>query len=127
MKNAENAIVSAFRPYIVKAANAPTRGKESENVEQVEFENDDTRFLLHDDIVDRLDGTLNIYVKKGKTVVVESSLRYTVDVSIYTPAGVVLYKFPVKAGETVEQRVNSNGVYIVHSDDDQHVKKVIVR
>ena len=127
VKNAANATVSAFRPYIVKAANSPTRGKESENVEQVEFENDDTRFLLHDDIVDRLDGTLNIYVKKGKTVVVESSLRYTVDVSIYTPAGVVLYKFPVKAGETVEQRVNSNGVYIVHSDDDQHVKKVIVR
>ena len=128
VKNTADAIVSAFRPYIVEASNAPARGKDNPEVEQVVFGMDqDTDFLPHDDIIDRLDGTLNIYAKKGKTVVVESSLRYTVDVSIYTPAGVVLYKFPVKAGETVEQRVNSNGVYIVHSDDGQHVKKVIVR
>ena len=127
VKNKADDIVSAFRPYIVKNTASPARGKEIPNVEQVVFGMDhDTDFLPHNEITDRLDGTLNIYAKKGK-IVVESSLRYTVDVSIYTPAGIILYNFPVKAGETVEQRVNSKGVYIVHSDDDQHVKKVIVR
>ena len=127
VKNTANAIVTAFRPYIVEEAKAPARGKDNPNVEQVVFGMDqDTDFLPHDDIIDRLDGTLNIYAKKGK-IVVESSLRYTVDVSIYTPAGIAMYKFPVKAGETVEQRINSKGVYIVHSDDGQHMKKVIVR
>ena len=127
VKNTANAIVTAFRPYIVEASNAPARGKDNPEVEQVVFGMDqDTDFLPHDDIIDRLDGTLNIYAKKGK-IVVESSLRYTVDVSIYTPAGIAMYKFPVKAGETVEQRINSKGVYIVHSDDGQHMKKVIVR
>ena len=127
-KNTAGASVGAFRPYIVAAGSGTRGAEESDKVDRVVFGSDYTNDLLpHNDASKRLDGTLNIYVKKGKTVVVESSLRYTVDVSIYTPAGVVLYKFPVKAGETVEQRVNSNGVYIVHSDDDQHVKKVIVR
>ena len=127
VKNKADDIVSAFRPYIVKNTASPARGKEIPNVEQVVFGMDhDTDFLPHNEITDRLDGTLNIYAKKGK-IVVESSLRYTVDVSIYTPAGIILYNFPVKAGETVVQRVHSKGVYIVHSDDDQHVKKVIVR
>ena len=127
VKNKADDIVSAFRPYIVKNTASPARGKETPNVEQVVFGMDhDTDFLPHNEITDRLDGTLNIYAKKGK-IVVESSLRYTVDVSIYTPAGIAMYKFPVKAGETVEQRINSKGVYIVHSDDGQHMKKVIVR
>lgn len=127
-KNTAGATVSAFRPYIVAAAVSPTRGaEEPDKVERVVFGSDYTNDLLpHRDQLDG-NGTLNIYAKKGMTVVVESSLRYTVDVSIYTPAGLVLYKFPVKAGERVEQHVNSKGVYIVHSDDGQYVKKVIVR
>ena len=75
--------------------------------------------------MDRFDGTLNIYGKK-RMVVVESSLSYAVDLSIYTPAGVKVCTFSVPAGETIEQRVNTKGVYIVNSDDGQHVKKVIV-
>ena len=127
VKNAENAIVSAFRPYIIFKAPAGARAAtrtDTKNVEQIEFDIKDTQFKSEEKI-DRFDGTLNIYGKKGK-IVVESSLSYTVDISIYTPAGLKLYTFPVAAGDTVEQRVNTKGVYIVNSDDGQHVKKVIV-
>ena len=126
VKNVENATVSAFRPYIVAAsvgARAATR-TDTKNVEQIEFDIKDTQFKPEDKI-DRYDGTLEIYGKKGK-IVVQSSLRYTVDLSVYTPAGVKVATFSVPAGETVEQRINTKGVYIVHSDDGQHVKKVIV-
>ena len=125
--NVADATVGAFRPYMVKAETiAGTRGasKNVKDAEQIEFDIKETQFKPEEKI-DRFDGTLNIYGKKGK-IVVQSSLRYTVEVSIYTPAGVKLFAFPVPAGETVEQRVNSKGVYIVNSDDGQHVKKVIV-
>ena len=126
-KNAAGATVGAFRPYIV-AASSPTRTVEQpDEVDRVVFGSDYTNDLLpHGNPSDGY-GTLNIYAKKGMTIVVESSLHYTVDVTIYTPAGLTVTSFPVKAGEKVEQRVNSKGVYIVHSDDNQHMKKVIVR
>ena len=125
VKNAENATVGAFRPYIVKAtATTRSESKDFKNVEQIEFDIKDTQFKP-DEKMDRFDGTLNIYGKK-RMVVVESSLSYAVDLSIYTPAGVKVCTFSVPAGETIEQRVNTKGVYIVNSDDGQHVKKVIV-
>ena len=85
----------------------------------------DTNFL-HDEITDRLDGTLDIYGKKG-LIVVKSSLRYTVDVSIYTPVGIKLNGFVVEAGETVETPITRDGVYIVCTDDGQYSKKLIIR
>ena len=126
VKNEADGIVSAFRPYIVASAGSHARGKETPNVEQVVFGMDvDTNFL-HDEITDRLDGTLDIYGKKG-LVVVKSSLRYTVDVSIYTPVGIKLNGFVVKAGETVETPITRDGVYIVCTDDGQYSKKLIIR
>ena len=125
VKNVADATVGAFRPYMLKVV-AGTRGdtKSIKDAEQIEFDIKDTEFRPEDRI-DRFDGTLNIYGKKGK-IVVESSLSYTVDVAVYTTAGVKVCAFPVPAGETVEERVNTKGVYIVTSDDGQYVKKVIV-
>ena len=125
VKNVADATVGAFRPYMLKVV-AGTRGdtKSIKDAEQIEFDIRDTEFRPEDRI-DRFDGTLNIYGKKGK-IVVESSLSYTVDVAVYTIAGVKVCAFPVPAGETVEERVNTKGVYIVSSDDGQYVKKVIV-
>ena len=125
VKNVADATVGAFRPYMLKVV-AGTRGdtKSIKDAEQIEFDIKDTEFRPEDRI-DRFDGTLNIYGKKGK-IIVESSLSYTVDVAVYTTAGVKVSTFPVPAGETVEERVNTKGVYIVTSDDGQYVKKVIV-
>ena len=129
IKNDANATVSAFRPYIV-AAPSPTRSSETNNngVEQVVFGSDDaTEFLLHDNPVDDLShGALNAYGKKG-CIVVESTLRYTVDVSIYTPAGLLVTTIQVMPNETVETSIYNSGVYIVRAENYQYVKKLIVK
>jgi hypothetical protein len=127
VKNAEGATVSAFRPYIVYVGGG-TRGVESNDIEQVIFRNEYPANLLpNGDPSNGLkDGALTIYARKGK-IVVESSLRYTENIGIYTPAGITLNTFRVKAGETMETPVYSDGVYIVRSDDGQYSKKVIVK
>ena len=129
IKNAADATVSAFRPYIV-AAPSQTRSSETNNnsVEQVVFGSDDaTEFLLHDNPVDDLShGALNAYGKKG-CIVVESTLRYTVDVSIYTPAGLLVTTIQVMPNETVETSIYNSGVYIVRAENYQYVKKLIVK
>ena len=127
--NAANAIVSAFRPYIVEGSVNGTRGTElKENVERVVFENDSPQILLPkgDPRNNQNDGTLDIYAKKQK-VVVESNLRYVTDVRIVNVAGMTLSSFSIEPGETVETRVESAGVYIVYADNGKYVKKVIVK
>ena len=129
VKNAENAVVSAFRPYIVVAGSATTRGTEpKENVERVVFDNDSPQILLpKDDRSKNLnDGTMDIYAKRNK-VVVESNLRYVTDVRIVNVAGMTLSSFSIEPGETIETRVESAGVYIVYADNGKYVKKVIVK
>ena len=127
--NAANAIVSAFRPYIVEGSFNGTRGTEPEsNVERVVFENDSPQILLPkgDSRNNQNDGTLDIYAKKQK-VVVESNLCYVTDVRIVNVAGMTLSSFSIEPGETVETRVESSGVYIVYADNGKYVKKVIVK
>jgi len=129
VKNAENAIVSAFRPYIVVAGSATTRGTEpKENVERVVFDNDSPQILLpKDDRSKNLnDGTMDIYAKRNK-VVVESNLRYVTDVRIVNVAGMTLSSFSIEPGESIETRVETSGVYIVYADNGKYVKKVIVK
>ena len=129
VKNAENAVVSAFRPYIVVAGSATTRGTEpKENVERVVFDNDSPQILLpKDDRSKNLnDGTMDIYAKRNK-VVVESNLRYVTDVRIVNVAGMTLSSFSIEPGETIETRVETSGVYIVYADNGKYVKKVIVK
>ena len=129
VKNAANAIVSAFRPYIVEGSVNGTRGTEpKDKVERVVFENDYPSDLLPhgDPRNNQNDGTLDIYAKKQK-VVVESNLRYVTDVRIVNVAGMTLSSFSIEPGETVETRVETSGVYIVYADNGKYVKKVIVK
>ena len=122
-KNAAGDVSSAFRPYFTatSGARATTRsivfGSEESELKGAE-EYGDPR--------DGLNGTLLIYAKKGK-IIVESSLNHTVDVGIFTPAGLMMNTFTVKAGETVEQKVNVSGIYIVQPSDRQYTKKLMVR
>lgn len=128
VRNAAGATVSAFRPYIIPAsAPNPSRGIDPNDVEKIVFGSSSYSDVLPhgDPSDDSALGMLNAYAKKSN-IVVESSLRYAVDVSIYTPAGQLVCSFTVGAGETVEQPVYSNGVYIVRSEDVQYAKKLIV-
>ena len=129
VKNAANAIVSAFRPYIVEGSVNGTRGTEpKDKVERVVFDNDSPQILLpKDDRSKNLnDGTMDIYAKRNK-VVVESNLRYTTDVRIVNVAGITQTSFSIEPGETIETRIETSGVYIVYADNGKYVKKVIVK
>ena len=112
-----------FRPYFTYTSNSRAR-----SAEKIIFGQADTSFGAEEygDPRDGLNGTLLIYAKKGK-IIVESSLNHTVDVGIFTPAGLMMYTLTVKAGETVEQKVNTSGIYIVQPSDRQYTKKLMVK
>ena len=125
VKNTAGATVNAFRTYITGAGSG-TRGGTPKDVERIIFSSSNSSLLPSGIHPQKTAGSLNAYAGKDK-IVVESTLDYTVDVSLYTPAGLLVTTFPVKSGETVEQPVYSNGVYIVRSLDVQYVKKLIVK
>ena len=124
-KNAVGAVAVAFRPYFLKTTNN-TRG--SGDVERIVFGNGQSTdlFAIGGDPREKASGTLNIYARKG-FVVVESSLSYTTDVRIVTPAGITVSSFSVKPGDTVEVRADFSGMYVVHTLDGQFMKKVAVK
>ena len=114
-----------FRPYFTYTSNS---GARTRSAEKIIFGQADTSFGAEEygDPRDGFNGTLLIYAKKGK-IIVESSLNHTVDVGIFTPAGLMMYTLTVKAGETVEQKVNTSGIYIVQPSDRQYTKKLMVK
>jgi hypothetical protein len=112
----------AFRPYFTQSSSARELTRSitfSEDYSQLKDEDDDQK-------KNEIGGTLNIYAKKHK-IVVASSLSYTADVRIVTPAGITVADFSVKPGHTVEVKVDFSGMYIVHTLDGHYTKKVAVR
>ena len=124
-KNAAGDVAVAFRPYFLKAA-SNTRGMDS--VERIIFGNGQSTdlFAISGDPQEKAHGTLNIYAKK-QYVIVESSLSYTTDVRIVTPAGITVAAFTIKPGQTIQVRADFSGMYVVHTLDGKYMKKVAVR
>lgn len=116
--------VYAFRPYFV-AANGLTRG-----IEQIVFGNGSLEMKgveQHGDPTkEELNGGLHIYAKKGK-IFVKSSLSFTEDLRVVTPAGVTVATLTVKPGQTVEVQADFSGIYVVHTLDGLYTKKLSVR
>ena len=113
-----------FRPYFVAASNSGTR-----TVEQIVFGLLDTPIGVEehgDPTQDDATGTLLIYAKKSK-IVVKSSLSYTTDVRVVTPAGITVAAFDVEPGQTVEVKADFSGMYIVHTLDGKYTKKLAVK
>ena len=123
-KNAVGDVAVAFRPYFLKA-NGNTRG--GEDIEHIVFGNGQSTdmFSISNDPREKVSGTLNIYAKKGY-VIVESSLSFTEDVRIVTPAGITVAAFAVKPGDTVEVRADFSGMYIAYTLDGLYKKKLKV-
>ena len=117
--------IAAFRPYFTKPATAGSRARK---VEQIVFSQTNSKFGVDDQDPrdDEYSGTLNIFTRRHK-IVVESTLKQTVDVNIITPAGVTLNTVTVEPGQTVETRMTNRGVYLVQSADGRHKKKLAVR
>ena len=114
----------AFRPFFTAdPAPSPTRTiifGEGPTDEQkgVEEYGDPTK--------EELNGGLRIWSKKDK-IYVESSLSFTEDMRIVTPAGITVATFSVKSGQTVEVQADFSGIYIVHTLDGKYTKKVTVK
>ena len=114
-----------FRPYFV----AVTPGSGTRTVEQIIFGQSDTPIGVEehgDPRKEEINGGLRIWTKKDK-IFVESSLSFTEDVRIVTPAGITVAAFAVKPGQTVEVQADFSGLYIVHTLDGKYTKKVSVR
>ena len=108
-----------FRPYFT--ATAPAR----ELTRSIVF-SDESSKMGGDDRGNKHGGILDIYAKRKK-IVVASTLPHAVDVRIVTTGGITLSAFTVEPGETVETRVNSSGIYIVHTSDARYTTKLSVR
>lgn len=116
--------VDAFRPFFVKVPAGGTR-----TVEQIVFTRTDNGGVEEqhgDPTKEELSGGLHIWSSKGK-IFVKSTLRYTVDLRVVTPAGVTVAAFAVKPDHTVEVRADFSGMYVVHTLDGRYIKKLSVR
>ena len=124
-KNAAGDVALAFRPYFMKSTNN-SRG--SDGIERIIFGNSSTTdlFAISGDPKLGVNGTLNIYGRK-QYVIVESSLNYTTDVRIVTPAGITVASFTIKPGQTIEVRADFSGMYVVHTLDGKYMKKVAIK
>ena len=117
--------VYAFRPYFVKVSGGSTRG-----IEQIVFGNGSLEMKgveeHGDPTKEELNGGLHIYTRKGK-IYVKSSLSFTEDLRVVTPAGVAVATLTVKPGQTVEVQADFSGMYIVHTLDGLYTRKVVVK
>ena len=117
--------LKAFRPYFTTDAvenltRAIIFGNELQEEEKgVQEQHGDPR---KEDVA----GGLRIYTKKNK-IYVESSLAFTEDVRVVTPAGITVAAFAVNPGQTVEVRADFSGMYIVHTLDGLYTKKISVK
>ena len=124
-KTAADAVsITAFRPYFIDGPST------SRSVEQIVFgqsEDPDVVGEEHGDPTqEELNGGLRIWAKKDK-IYVESSLSFTEDMRVVTPAGITVASFAVKPGKTVEVQADFSGMYIVHTLDGKYTKKVTVK
>ena len=117
--------LAAFRPYFVGTPSGSSRAVEqivfgqTEELKGVEEEHGDPT-------KEELNGGLRIWTKKDK-IYVESSLSFTEDMRVVTPAGITVATFSVKPGKTVEVKADFSGMYIVHTLDGKYTKKVAVK
>jgi hypothetical protein len=120
--------ISAFRPYFVSMV-TPTNNNQG-STRTIVFGNDQ----MEDEIIEQhgdptkeeLNGGLIIWSKKDK-IYVRSSLNFTEDMRIVTPAGITVATFTVKPGQTVEVQADFSGMYIAHTLDGKYTKKVSVK
>ena len=118
--------VAAFRPFFM-SEEAPGGTRTVERIDFIQKEDNVGVEEQHGDpTAEELNGGLRIWTKKDK-IYVESSLSFTEDMRVVTPAGVTVATFSVKPGKTVGVQADFSGMYIVHTLDGKYTKKVTVK
>ena len=124
VKNTTTVNAIPFRPYFTGGGNG------TRTVEQIIFGQSDTQIDVEEQHGDprkeEINGGLRIWTKKDK-IFVESTLSFTEDVRVVTPAGITVAAFDVEPGQTVEVQADFSGLYIVHTLDGKYTKKVAVK
>lgn len=116
--------VYAFRPYFTRSASAR---EETRSIVFSEEQMETKEVKEHGDPTEgELNGGLKVWTKKDK-IYVQSSLSFTEDLRIVTPAGITVATFTVKPGQTVEVQADFSGIYVVHTLDGKYIKKVAVK
>jgi hypothetical protein len=124
--NGDATQVAAFRPFFMSEA-APGGTRTVERIDFIQKEDNVGVEEQHGDpTAEELNGGLRIWTKKDK-IFVESSLKFTADMRVVTPAGITVATFSVKPGKTVEVKADFSGMYIVHTLDGKYTKKVTVK
>ncbi len=118
--------VAAFRPFFMsEEASSGTR-----TVERIDFIQTESNVGVEeehgDPTAEELNGGLRIWSKKDK-IYVESTLSFTEDVRVVTPAGITVASFAVKPGKTVEVKADFSGIYVVHTLDGKYIRKLSVK
>ena len=123
-KNTAAATAVPFRPYFTASVSG------TRTVGQIIFGNDESELEAEEEHGDPTEGELNgglrVWTKKGR-IFVESSLSFTEDLRIVTPAGITVAAFAVKAGETVTVQADFSGMYVVYTLDGRYIKKLSVK
>ena len=118
--------VDAFRPYftVTPSSSNPSRPM----TRSIVFSNErsEMKGVEERDNPKEVGGSLKINSKRH-LIIVESALTYTVNVTIVNTAGIIVNKFTINPGETIETRVNNAGVYIVQPSEVRFTKKLSVR
>ena len=116
--------VYAFRPYFTRSASAR---EETRSIIFSEEQMETKEVKEHGDPTEgELNGGLKVWTKKDK-IYVQSSLSFTEDLRIVTPAGITVATFTVKPGQKVEVQADFSGIYVVHTLDGKYIKKVAVK
>lgn len=116
--------VYAFRPYFTRSASAR---EETRSIVFSEEQMETKEVKEHGDPTEgELNGGLKVWTKKDK-IYVQSSLSFTEDLRIVTPAGITVATFTVKPGQKVEVQADFSGIYVVHTLDGKYIKKVAVK
>ena len=109
--------VSAFRPYFVAGATAGAAPMTRSIVFSNNTNEDGGGIQTRDD---NEAGALSISTRRH-AVIVTSTLRHEVPVTIVTTSGVVVTHFTIQPGETIETNLPNVGIYIVNG------RKVVIK
>jgi hypothetical protein len=116
--SATTVAVSAFRPYFIAGSSSSGAAPMTRSIVFSNNTNEDGGGIQTRD--DNEAGALSISTRRH-AVIVTSTLRHEVPVTIVTTSGVVVAHFTIQPGETIETNLPNVGIYIVNG------RKVVIK
>jgi len=119
--DATSANVYAFRPYFIASASSGDKDRR-----YILFSQSDVAYEPFNTYEADTEGSIAVSTGSHK-IVVSSTLKTEVTVSITSATGLQINTFSLKPGQTVPTYIENAGVYIVRSADGAYTKKLSVK